>query len=51
MFTKASRKYADSALTTRSHASASDSPIPTHGPFTAATTGKGSSVSPRTIGL
>jgi hypothetical protein len=41
MFTNASRKYADSAATTRSQARASDRPIPTAAPFTAATTGFG----------
>jgi hypothetical protein len=41
MFTNASRKYADSAASTRSQASASEQPIPTAGPLTAASTGFG----------
>ena len=43
MFTNARPKIADSAAQIRSHASASEHPIPTAGPFTAATTGFGSS--------
>ena len=42
MFTNASPKKADSAASTRSQASASEQPIPTAGPLTAATTGFGS---------
>ncbi len=41
MFTNASRKYALSAATIRSHASASEQPMPTAGPLTAAMTGLG----------
>ena len=41
MLTKASRKYADSRATIRSQASASEQPIPTAGPLTAASTGLG----------
>jgi hypothetical protein len=41
MFTNASRKYADSAALTRSQMSASDTPIPAAGPWTALTTGLG----------
>ena len=41
MLTKASEKYADSAATTRSQASARESPIPAAGPLTAAMTGLG----------
>ena len=50
MFTKASRKYADSAATIRSQASASDAPIPAAAPWTAATTGLGISRTPTMIG-
>ena len=50
MLTKASTKNADSAATTRSHASASEAPIPAAGPLTAATTGFGISRIPRMIG-
>src|ERR1700722_14759106 len=41
MFTKASRKYAERAATIRSAASASEQPMPTAGPLTAAMTGLG----------
>ena len=41
MLTKASEKYADSAATTRSQASARESPIPAAGPLTPAMTGLG----------
>jgi hypothetical protein len=41
MLTKAREKYADSAATTRSQASARERPIPAAGPFTAARTGLG----------
>ena len=50
MFTNASPKKADSAARIRSHASASDRPMPTAGPFTAATTGFSSSRIPTMIG-
>ena len=50
MFTKASRKYADSAAITRSQARASEQPIPTAGPLTAAITGFGISRIPMMIG-
>ena len=43
MFTNASRKYALSAARIRSQHSASEQPMPTAGPLTAATTGLGSS--------
>jgi len=39
MLTNARPKYADSAASTMSQASASEQPIPTAGPLTAATTG------------
>ena len=50
MFTKASPNTADSAAQIRSQASASEQPIPTAGPLTAATTGLGSSRMPLMIG-
>ena len=50
MFTNASRKYALRAARTRSQAIASEHPIPTAGPWTAATTGLGIFRSPRMIG-
>ena len=46
MLAKTSWKKADSAATTRSQASARDSPIPAAGPLTAATTGLGISRRP-----
>ena len=50
MFTKASPKNEDSAAITRSQASASEQPIPTAGPFTAATTGFGRRRTPAIAG-
>ncbi len=50
MFTNARPKNADSAAITRSQASASEHPIPTAGPLTAATTGLGSRRIPRIAG-
>jgi hypothetical protein len=50
MFTNASPKNADSAASTMSHASASEQPIPTAAPLTAATTGFGRSRMPVMIG-
>ena len=50
MFTKASPKKADSAASTRSQANASEAPMPTAGPFTAATTGFSSRRTPAMIG-
>jgi hypothetical protein len=50
MFTKASPKKLDSAARTRSHANASEAPIPTAGPFTAATTGFSSRRTPAMMG-
>ena len=50
MFTKASPKNADSAASTRSQAKASEAPMPTAGPFTAATTGFSSRRTPAMIG-
>ena len=43
-------EVADSAASTRSHASASEAPMPTAGPFTAATTGLSSWRTPAMIG-
>ena len=50
MFTNARPKKADSAASTMSHASASEQPMPTAGPFTAATTGFSSRRMPAMIG-
>ncbi len=50
MLTKASMKYALSAARTRSQARASESPIPTAGPWTAATTGLSIARMPLMIG-
>ena len=50
MFTNARPKKADSAASTRSQANASDAPMPTAGPFTAATTGFSSRRTPAMIG-
>ncbi len=50
MLTNASSRYADSVASTRSQASASEQPIPTAGPLTAATTGFGMRRTPVMIG-
>jgi hypothetical protein len=50
MFTNARPKNADSAASTRSQASASEQPMPTAGPFTAAMTGLGSRRTPAMTG-
>ena len=50
MLTNASSRYDDSAASTRSQASASEQPIPTAGPLTAAITGLGMRRTPVMIG-
>jgi hypothetical protein len=51
IFAAATAKYDDSDTNVISQASASDAPRPTDGPFTAATTGRGSATIARTARL